>query len=299
MLDFRLRVFHSVAHNLSFTKAANELCITQPAVTKHIKELESEFELKLFERKGNKISLTPAGIILHSYANTIVSLHNALKIELADLSGQHSGELRIGASSTIAQYVIPSALASFNERYPEIKISLLSGNSQYIESCLLEQEIDLGIVEGRATNSDLKYSPFLNDELLIFTSAKNKGAKHVISVDEFLSLPLVLRERGSGTLEIIENKLMEKQIRTNQLHVLMYLGSTEAIKSFVRSGDGVGIVSRFAIEQDLQQSIFKVIEPKGLKFERQFFFIYPQGPEPSGLAKLFFNFLHKHYNLKL
>lgn len=297
MLDFRLKVFQSVAYNLSFTKASNELFITQPAISKHIKELESEFEVKLFNRIGNKISLTPAGNILLAYTERIISLHNEIKFELSQLNGSTEGSLRIGASSTIAQYVIPAALAKFNKRFPEIKLSLINGNTESIENRLLKNEIDVGIVEGKPTNADIRYSPFLNDDLLVFTSAQNKAIPSSVTNDEFLKLPLVLRERGSGTLEIIEKSVQKCQISPKQLNVLLFLGSTEAIKSFIKTGNGVGIVSRFAIEPELSNHIFRQINTSGLKFNRQFYFISPQGPEPVGLVRLFLNFVQKHYNL--
>jgi len=297
MIDFRLKVFQSVARNLSFTKASNELFITQPAISKHIKELESEYEVKLFNRIGNKISLTPAGNILLAYTERIISLHNEIKFELSQLNGSTEGFLRIGASSTITQYVIPTALAKFNKRFPEIKLSLINGNTEFIEKRLLKNEIDIGIVEGKPTNTDIRYSPFLNDELLVFTSAQNTVIPSSVTNDEFINLPLVLRERGSGTLEIIEKNLQQSQISPRQLNVLLFLGSTEAIKSFIKTGNGVGIVSRFALEQELSNNIFRLINTPELKFHRQFYFISPQGPEPVGLVKLFLNFVQQHYNL--
>jgi LysR family transcriptional regulator, transcriptional activator of the cysJI operon len=297
MLDFRLKVFQCVAQNLSFTKASNELFITQPAITKHIKELESEFEVKLFDRIGNKISLTHAGTVLLSYTDHIIQLHNEAKFELSQLKGRLEGNLHLGASTTIAQYVIPSALAKFHDLYPEVKISLISGNTQYIEQRLLKNEIDIGIVEGKPSNTDIRYSSFLNDELVIFTSAQNTEIPQTIGNEGFEKLPFVLRERGSGTLEIIEKTLQHQKINPKHLNVIMFLGSTEAIKSFIKTGNGVGIISRFALEQDLVNGTFKQITYPNLKFHRQFYFISPQGPEPVGLAKLFLNFLQKHYNL--
>jgi DNA-binding transcriptional LysR family regulator len=297
MLDFRLKVFQCVAHNLSFTKASNELFITQPAITKHIKELESEFEVKLFDRIGNKIALTEAGNVLLTYTEHIFALHNELKFELSQLKGSMEGNLRIGASTTIAQYVIPSALAKFHEHFPEIKLSLISGNTEYIEQRLLKNEIDIGIVEGKPSNSDIRYSSFLNDELLVFTSAQNKETPQTITSQDFIKLPLILRERGSGTLEIIEKSLQHYKINPKHLNVLMHLGSTEAIKSFIKTGNAVGIVSRFAIEQELASGIFKQISIPNLRFHRQFYFISTKGPDPAGLTKVFLSFLQKHYNL--
>jgi DNA-binding transcriptional LysR family regulator len=137
----------------------------------------------------------------------------------------------------------------------------------------------------------------LNDELLVFTSSVNTTIPDSVSMDELLKLPLVLRERGSGTLEIIEKNLQHYQISPKQLNVLMFLGSTEAIKSFIKTGNCVGIVSRFAIEQELSSHIFRIVRTQNLKFNRQFYFISPTGPAPIGLAKLFFDFVQKHYNL--
>ncbi|HEY4785849.1 MAG TPA: LysR family transcriptional regulator [Bacteroidales bacterium] len=296
MLDFRLKVFQSVARNLSFTKASNELFITQPAITRHIKELESEFEVKLFDRIGNKITLTQAGTILLSYTDHIFTLHNELKFELSQLKGTFKGELRLGASTTIAQYVIPAVLAKFHERFPDVKLTLINGNTENIEQCLLKNDIDMGIVEGKPSNADIRYSTFLNDELLVFTSAQNNAFAQTITNEEFLKLPLVLRERGSGTLEIIEETILNRHISPKQLCVLMFLGSTEAIKSFIKTGQGVGIVSRFAIEHELSAGIFKLLQTP-FTFHRQFYFISTKGPEPMGHSKLFLSFLCKYYNL--
>jgi LysR family transcriptional regulator, transcriptional activator of the cysJI operon len=296
MSDFRLKVFQSVARNLSFTKASNELYITQPAVTKHIKELESEYEVKLFNRSGNRITLTPAGIILLSHADHMMALHNEIKFDLSQLKGNHQGNMRLGASTTIAQYVIPADLAKFHEKFPDIQLSLISGNTEYIEKLLLKGEIDIGIVEGKPSHADIKYTPFLNDELLIFTSSRNIEYKTSVNIEELVHLPLVLRERGSGTLEIIEKKLQQLKIIPRQLNILMYLGSTEAIKSFIKTGNGVGIVSRFAITQELENNTFKLITAPDLRFLRLFYFISAEGPEPTGITKLFINFLQNHYN---
>jgi len=297
VLEFRLQVFRSVARNLSFTKASEEMFISQPAITRHIKELESEYETKLFDRKGNRIALTPAGEVLLSYSAQIFTLYNEAKFDISQLKGDAEGFLRLGASTTIAQYVIPQALAKFNERYPEIRLSLINGNTEYIEQRLLDGDIEIGIVEGKPSNTDIHYTPFLNDELLVFTSAKNTKIPATVSNKEFLSLPLVLRERGSGTLDIIWKILQNKDISPKKLNILMYLGSTETIKSFIEHGNGAGIVSGFALSDEITRGVFRKIDTPGIKFMRQFYFVLPQGQESTGVTKLFLNFVNRHYNL--
>ena len=299
MLDFRLQVFLSVATKLSFTKASEEMFITQPAVTRHIKELESELEVRLFDRVGNKTFLTPAGELLLSYATQILALHNEAKFEISQLKGNAEGVFRIGASTTIAQYVIPPALAGFIKKYPGIKLSMISGNTEYIEKKALKGEIELGIVEGKPSNPDIHYTPFLNDELLVFTSCSNKEIPEEVSNEEFCNIPLVLRERGSGTLDIIGKIIQNRGITLKKLNIAMYLGSTESIKSFIENGQGAGVVSKFAIERGLAKGIFRIIRTPRLQFTRHFYFIMPQGGEPAGVTKLFFNYVEKHYNIQL
>ena len=156
MLDFRLQVFYTVAKRLSFTKAAGELFISQPAVTRHIHELEQQFGTTLFERLGNQIRLTPAGETALRHAETILANYRQLQYDLSVLKGQHAGTLRLGASTTVAQYVIPPILARFHERYADVKISLVSGNTQQSEQALLNHDIELGIVDGRTHLHELR-----------------------------------------------------------------------------------------------------------------------------------------------
>lgn len=277
MADFRLKVFDSVAKNRSFTKAAQELCISQPAVTKHISILEDEYKVKLFNRTGNKITLTKAGSILYQHAEVILAQYNQLEYALHKISNEHVGTLKLGASTTIAQYVIPGALAKFNELFPKIEISLINDNSRNIEKALRSKNIDLGLVEGVAKSQDLSYQPFLNDELVIITSYKNVNLPKEITLDAFIKQPLVLREYGSGTLDVIEKVLSGKGIKLSDLNIKMHLGSTEAIKRFLYDSDCLGIVSICAIENELYDKTLRIIDVDSINFYRQFCFVSTKG----------------------
>lgn len=290
MNDFRLKVFRSVAKNLSFTKAAQELFISQPAITKHIQELETEFSVQLFERQGNRIKLTPAGQLMLEHCEQILKAYRHLSYEMNLLHNQYTGELRLGASTTIAQYVLPAVLARFIGRFPNVDVSLLNGNSSDIEKALQEHRIDLGLVEGIRRQPGLKYTDFLQDELVTVVSTRSKlPIGEEIAVEELKQVPLVLRERGSGTLDVIEQSLTACGIRLSDLHVLMYLGSTESIKRFLLHADCLGIVSVRSIGHELADGHFRVVEVKDMPMYRDFCFVSPQGQE-EGLAQTFMQF---------
>lgn len=298
MSDFRLKVFQSVARNLSFTKASQELFITQPAITKHIQELETQFKAQLFERLGNKISLTPAGQLLLDHSDRILAGYKQLEYEMNMLHDEHSGELRLGASTTIAQYVLPSLLALFTEKFPLVKLTLINGNSRDIENALQEHLIDLGMVEGNVRLSNLKYTEFLQDELVAVVHTHSKLAKlEELSLEELKKTPLVLRERGSGTLDVLETALQTHNIKLSNLNIRMHLGSTESIKRFLENTECMGIVSIRSISRELTAGLFKVLEIEGLQLERNFSFVCLQGNE-DGLVQFFQQFAF-HYKDKL
>lgn len=285
MSDFRLKVFQSVAKNLSFTKASQELFVSQPAITKHIQELETYYQVRLFERQGSKISLTVAGELLLKHSEKILEDYKRLEYEMHLLHNEYIGELKLGASTTIAQYVLPPLLANFIAKFPKVSLSLLNGNSRGIEAALQEHRIDLGLVEGIFRLPSLKYLPFLQDELVAVVNAHSKFAvQDEITPEELPDIPLVLRERGSGTLDVFERALSQHNMKLSSLHVLMYLGSTESIKLFLEHTDCMGIVSIRSVHKELVAGNLRVVEIKGMPMQREFNFVQLQGQE-GGLSK--------------
>ncbi|MEZ4900304.1 MAG: LysR substrate-binding domain-containing protein [Spirosomataceae bacterium] len=290
MSDFRLRVFCSVAQHLSFTKAAGELFITQPAVTKHIRELEQQYGTRLFERKGNAVFLTSAGELLRRYANQILHLYQEVAFELATLQAKHSGILRLGASTTIGQYLMAPLLAKYYEKFPQVELSLLNGNTEMIENAVLSHSIDLGVVEGKKHHSDLKYIDFMNDKLVAVVHTKSKLAyQEEITIEQLTQIPLVLRERGSGTLEVIESALKEHHLKLSSLHIIMHLGGTESIKSFLEYANCMAFLSVRSIQRELITGQLKIIKIKELTLSRKFWLIHLQG-QPESMAESFMRF---------
>ena len=297
MFDFRLKVFDTVAKRLNFTKAANELNITQPAVTKHIKEIELNLNIKLFERNGTKIKLTKAGEILLKYTEEIFSVYQKIEFEIGQLQEKQKGILRLGASTTIAQYVLPPILAEFRKRFPEIQLSLVIQNSERIEELLGNHKIDVGLIEAQIKNRTFHYFPFMKDEIVLVSRQNHSiSTKNNIKLDNLKHIPLVIREPGSGTLETIDLALKSKNIKLNELNIEIQLGSTESIKSYVLHSDALAFLSIQSILQELKNQTLTIIDIKNLVIERNFNFIIPEGDQ-SKLVNLFINFCNS-YNLK-
>ena len=296
MFDFRLKVFQTVAHRLNFTKAARELFITQPAVTKHIKELEAYFGLKLFDRNGSRIRLTDAGRRLLGHADQVSKLYRTMEMDMAELKNEHSGELYIGASTTAAQYILPPIMAGFHQRFPNVSISLKSGNTEEIEQCLLSGEIDVGFIEGQSRKSGISYTTFLKDEIVLVCSANSPLARDSVELLEIKDIPLVQREQGSGTLEVVNHALKDHGIDPGEIKVSMELNSTESIKGYVLNSHCMAFLSIHSILKELAGNELLVVDVQDLDIERYFYRIQLQG-EPNTLSKLFINFAHT-YNLK-
>jgi DNA-binding transcriptional LysR family regulator len=291
--NFRLVVFRAVAEQRSFRKAAEELYLTQPAVSLQIKALEEDIGVQLFDRTGAQIALTEAGKVLLGYFRKTNALFVQAEQEIAALSGDHAGLLALGASTTIAQYVLPRILSEFSREHPRIHSTMISGNTEHIVEAVKQQKIALGLIEGPAQSRDVKSEPFLVDELVLIASAAHEWAElESIPCSEIAAAPLLMRERGSGTRRVVEMALERHGVKLNSLRIVMELDSTEAIKSAVEAGLGVGFVSRWAIAKDLRLGAhFKIIEVAGLRIQRDFCVAFATGIEPQGVANEFRRFL--------
>lgn len=289
MHDFRLKVFLTAARTLNFTKCAEQLYISQPAVSKNISELEKHYGVKLFTRRGSSLELTDAGRVLEQWSERITSLYFQLEHEMSLLGEFTHGELRIGASTTIAQYVLPSLIAKFTHCYPDIKISMISDNSERIEHALFAHEIDLGFVENISRRGGLHYEHFADDNLVVVSGSKGK-INGKISIEEFRNQQFVLREKGSGTLELISRRLSAAGVSISGLNAVAFLGSSEAIKSYVESSDALAIISIAAVRKEISTGHLRVIEVEGLDFEREFASVSCQG-EYNSLAERFLDFV--------
>jgi DNA-binding transcriptional LysR family regulator len=298
IFDFRLKVFYTVAQRLSFTRAATELYITQPAVTRHIKELEQQLNAQLFIRNGNSIVLTTAGKILVQYAEKIFQTYTDLETELAQLNNLESGTLHIGASTTVAQTILPRILALFKKTYPAVNFTFIQGNTDMITQMVLAEKVDIAIVEGAAHYPQIAYAPFAKDEIVLVTRANNQLSKKAeITPKQLLTIPLILREAGSGTLDIIFNALANVGINPKDLQVEIRLESSIAIKQYLLYSQTATFLSIRSVISELKYNELSVIDVKGLDIFRTFEFIQLQG-KTSGLIDLFKRYCITIHNIK-
>ena len=253
MADRRLQVFHTVARLLSFTKAAETLHMTQPAVTFQVRQLEEQFNTRLFDRTHNRISLTEAGKRVYEYAQSIFELYSEMENAVREMTGDISGVLMIGASTTIAEYMLPALLGDFKKKYPDVNVQLKVSNSDGIVHMVENNVIDLGVVESPVLNKNLVVDMCRMDQLVAVVSPQHPLAERgTVDMSTLLEYPFICREEGSGTREVISEYITELGINSNQVHLSMELGSPESIKGAVEAGMGVSIVSLATIQKELK-----------------------------------------------
>jgi DNA-binding transcriptional LysR family regulator len=296
MLSTRHEIFIEVASNLSFSKAGEILFVSQPAISKHIKALEAFYKTTLFERNGNAIHLTKGGHLLLNRLKEAKKIQNQLEFELSILNDQlkAKGQLKLGASTTVALYIIPKILSAFHQKYPEVKISLLNRNTDTITKALIDQDIDIGIVEEKKKKSTILYQPFITDEVVAVCSAKSPIAqKKLLTIQEIQNYPIVLREQGSGTLSALKYNLEKNGIKLSSLKVNVRLAGTEALKNFLIEDNCLGFLPKGSILKELNSGDLVPIKIEKFQIIRDFFFIQRHGTDNNELNKAFIRFCKK------
>lgn len=274
MADRRLQVFYTVARLLSFTKAAETLHMTQPAVTFQVRQLEEHFNTRLFDRTHNRISLTEAGKRVFEYAEKIFEYYAEMEDKIREMTGDMSGALTIGASTTIAEYMLPSLLGDFKKKYDDVNLQLKVSNTEGIVSMVENNVIDLGVVEAPVTNRNLAVEVCRVDQLVVITPPQHPlAAFSSVTVDKLVQFPFICREEGSGTREVVAEYFDAVGERGgNELKMGMELGSPEAVKGAVEAGMGISIVSKATIQKELQLGVLAAI-PLSPPLERPFSFV--------------------------
>ncbi len=294
MENFRLRVFRSVAAHLNFSRAAQELLLTQPAVTQQIKALEQELGAPLFDRAGGRIALTAGGRALLPFALQLKALGEEAEAAVAAASGQHAGELALGASQTIAQYLLPGLVASFLREHPQVRVTVRTGNSREMLQALLAREVHLALIEGPEQRKDVHLEPFMEDHMVLVVPAGHPWAGREIEPGSLREQPLLMREVGSGSRRVVEQALAAAGLRMKDLTLGLELDSTEGLLSAVEAGLGLTFVSRWAVRNQLALGTLKLARVRDLALARRFSLAYAAGPEPGGSVGAFRALLLAH-----
>ncbi|WP_432402768.1 LysR family transcriptional regulator [Wukongibacter sp. M2B1] len=274
MIDIKLLTFITVAKTKNFTRAGDTLNITQPAVSQHIKALEEYYNVKLLYKNGKEMELTEEGTLLFKYALELDRLSKMIKLELENKSAIMK-KYYVGATLTIGGYVLPNIIGKYRKVHENIDIILHVENTEAIIKKLFNGEINMGIIEGPFDKSLVKHKKYRDDELVLAFSPLHPFARRSsISIDEVLQDKLILREKGSGTRKVFENRLLASGYKLEDMNIYMEIGSIMALISLVESNLGCTIISKEAIKSYLKDRRLKTIPIKDFEIYREFNFIY-------------------------
>jgi DNA-binding transcriptional LysR family regulator len=292
-MDFRrLEVFNQVFQKKSFSKAGQALYLSQPTVSEHIRLLENDLGLPLFDRKSKEVLPTPAGQLLYQYTAQLMALREESFRALKQFRDKGTGDLLIGGSNIPGQYLLPPLLGRFKERFPGIQIRLFIGDTLHIRDKLLEGVIEFGIVGAPVDHRQISCDFWTTDQMIcIAPSVKNYKSLKAIAPEEILKLPFILREKGSGTRTAIEDALKKIKFDPKNINLVAEMGSNEAIRQAVKAGVGISIVSRRAVEEDLELGRIREVKIKKLPLTRDFFIITLKQRTLSPLALEFKDFI--------
>jgi|HubBroStandDraft_5_1064220.scaffolds.fasta_scaffold10325_3 DNA-binding transcriptional LysR family regulator len=281
--NFKLKVFRVVADTLNFRRAADELHLTQPAITSQIKSLEEGLGIALFDRISRDIRLTPAGTTLLQYVRQIEAISNDAVAALAPFGGQEGIEISIGASHTIAVYLLPRLLLTLQKDWPKLRIHIMGGSTNEILHALTMHQIGVGLIEAPAFRPDLKIEVFGEDELALIVRPDHRWAeKTELRAAELVQEPILLREVGSGMRKFVEEYLEKNGVLRQQLRTSIDMNSTEGILAAVEAGLGIGFVPCAVLDKALMTGSVKVIPLVKGPVRRQLSIVLLNGPEPKG-----------------
>ncbi len=298
-MDFRqLEVFLAIVKFKSFSKAAQNLYLTQPTVSNHLLNLERDLNTVLINRSNRNISLTKAGELLYDYAINIINLRESAKFKLGEFKGKIVGNIEIASSTVPEQYIIPQLICEFNKIYPDVTFTLYHYDSSKVVKSIINGDIDFGIVGAKLPHNQLKYVDLVDDELVVVIPYDKSNESNIreFTLENLLKKKFILREEGSGTRSIIEESLKNKNIDINELKVIAYMENTEAIKQCIRKGLGISILSKRSIEDEFKHKLLDYLTIKDIELKRSFYFVYHGQRLPSPLELEFQKFVCDYFS---
>jgi DNA-binding transcriptional LysR family regulator len=292
-MDLRqLEIFVKVADLGSFSRAAEALFLTQPTVSEHIRALEDEVGARLLDRLGRGAMPTRAGQLLLGHARRMLALQREARQAMDQFQGRMSGELVVGGSTIPGEYVLPAVVGRFKQKFPDISISLLIGDSQQVQDWVLDGRVEIGVVGAPATHRALESRELMPDELVVVVPATHPWASlKQVALSEVASEPLIVRERGSGSRQALERALAEVGSDLSGFRITGEMGSTQAIKQAVRAGVGISLMSQRAVADECRHQLLSCLKVKDLKIARLFYIVTHKNRTRSPLAETFLQFL--------
>lgn len=295
-IDFRhLETFCRVADLKSFSRAADDLLLTQPTVSGHILSLEKSLSLRLFDRTGREARLTKAGEVFLRYASKLLTIRKDLLNALSEFSQGIRGELSLGASTIPGEYLLPKLMGDFREDHPHFTLSLKIADTKEIIQDVLQGHVELGMIGAKVNHPSLHYERYEEDEIIVVAPSDHPLArKKRAGFEDLLKEPWIIREEGSGTQMAIENALRKKGKSLKEFNVVMEMGSTSSMKEGVKAGLGLAFISERAVEEELNQGRFSRIAVEGMEsISRQIYIVSHRGKTFSPIGMEFLRFLKK------
>jgi DNA-binding transcriptional LysR family regulator len=290
----QIEIFCSIVKHRSFSRAAEALFLTQPTVSGHMKNLEAELGVKLLDRLGKRALPTEAGEILYRHGTRLLEERDRAKQEIEKLTGRISGVLSIGGSTIPGAYLLPPLIGAFKKKNPGISVRLSIDDTARITEAVLAGSLCFGVVGARLSEPQLEVHPFQTDELVIAVPRRHRWArKRTVSVDELKGEPFILREQGSGTRKIMEDRVEKAGLSIADLNIAAIVGSSDAVRQAVKAGLGISILSSRALKDDIEAGRLAAVRVSGVKMERHFYVVLLKGKTRSPLCKAFLDFILK------
>lgn len=294
MMDlWQLQIFCKVVERQSFSKAADDVHLSQPTVSSHIKDLEDHFSTQLIDRMSRKVYPTKAGELLYDYAHRLLSLRDKAETAMAEFSGKMRGEIAIGGSTIPAGYILPRVIGKFANAYPDVRVSLVVGDTSEILAKTAAGRIELSLVGAVSKEKSLDQTELITDNMVLVIPKHHRwGRRHRVKLAELTKEPFIIREEGSGTLRSIEEALNKKKLTVSDLNVVAVMGSTEAVRQAIMSNAGVSILSAIAVAEACRSGSLKALKIEGLHLNRSFYLTTHRQRSLSPLSRAFIKFLN-------
>jgi DNA-binding transcriptional LysR family regulator len=299
-VDLRqLLTFRTVVDRGSFSQAAEELEVSQPAVSFQIRALEERLGHRLLDRSGRRVRLTEAGEVVYRYARRMIGLEAELEREMGEIGTRISGRLVLGSSTGPGEVLLPRLLGAFHDAHPEVKVSLVVSDTQTVCERVLDDALELGVVGAARPQRGLVFEPFVRDELVAIVPPSHPLAgRGSVSLEELAAQPMLIQQEGSGVRSVVEAALRESGVRDRDLNVAMELGLQQSVKAAVLDGFGITVISRLAVERELADGSLVALALEGAGLERSFFAVRHAGRTPKRVSQAFVEFARAEHGDK-